>query len=262
MIKPPTVLVIFAAIAAVMLLRLLVWMGVRRLAADPFIRRGFPRARTGIALVVLAAAYFGALFGGLIQPLVEAAEVLRIDHAVNEFFAPWRKDPILLYVFLWITVLGAGPALTAVAATASGFLWIGDRVRVIAPLWVAFVGAQTTTWIGKYAIGRDRPNFFEAVTAASPSFPSGHATGSLAMFGFLAYLLARDLPRPRARLEIVFWTALLIALIGFSRIFLSLHYLTDVIGGFLVGAFWLIAGIALAERARRAPPPPSYFTQA
>jgi membrane-associated phospholipid phosphatase len=241
---------ILGVVAAAALLRLAVWLALRRIYACRAAR--FPVRRTGIVLLVLAVAYFGALFGGLIGPLIAAPAIADADRAVNEAFAAWRKEPLVLYVFLWITVLGTGPALTAVTATASAFLWVGGRGRMVVPLWVAFLGAQATTWIGKYAIGRERPPFIDSVTATAPSFPSGHATGSIAVFGFLAYLLVRERIAPRARLEIVYGLAFLVALIGFSRLVLSVHYLTDVIAGFAVGALWLVAGIALSERARHA----------
>jgi undecaprenyl-diphosphatase len=210
-----------------------------------------PQSFTGLplTLLVFAAAYIAALLGGLAEEVVEAAGVTRFDQAINAFFGPWR-EPSLVGGFLWITALGAGPALTAVAVTATGFLWADRRPGFILPLWVAFLGAQATTWAGKYAIARHRPPFIEVVSAASPSFPSGHATASMALYGFVAYALIRDLPGRPARFEVAFWTALLIATIGFSRIFLSLHYMTDVIAGFMVGGFWLLVGFALTEWQR------------
>jgi len=241
---------VIAVIALAGVLRLAVWAGIR--GGNGGAPYHFPSRRMGIALAVLAVLYFGALFGGGGRLFVEAPAIVEFDRAVNALFAGWRQEPIILYGFLWITILGAGPALTAVAATASAFLWAGGRARHIIPLWVAFIGAQATTWLGKYAIGRERPSFIEAATATAPSFPSGHATGALALFGFLAYLFAHVAPSRRARIEIVFWPALLIALIGLSRCVLSVHHPSDVIAGFAVGAFWLCAGIAHAERARRA----------
>ncbi len=70
----------------------------------------------------------------------------------------------------------------------------------------------------------------------------------MAVYGFLAFLIARTLPATRSRFEAGFWAAILIALIGFSRMILGLHYASDVAAGFLVGLFWLLAGFALAER--------------
>jgi membrane-associated phospholipid phosphatase len=96
-------------------------------------------------------------------------------------------------------------------------------------------------------IARQRPATTIDVTVLSSSFPNGHATAAMAVYGFLAYAIARALPI-RERFEVAYWTAVLILLIGLSRIYLGVHYLTDVTGGFLVGGFWLLIGFAVAER--------------
>jgi undecaprenyl-diphosphatase len=72
------------------------------------------------------------------------------------------------------------------------------------------------------------------------------------LYGFLAYAIARGL-QPlggRAQFEVVFWATLLILFIGFSRLFLGVHYLSDVLAGLLVGGFWLLVGFALSEWGR------------
>ncbi len=213
-----------------------------------------PKPFTGLplTLLVLGALYVAALLGGLTEEVLEAGAVLRFDQAVNAAFGPWRVRP-LIGILLWITALGAGPALAAVAAVATAFLWADRRPGFILPLWVAFLGAQVTTWSGKFIIARHRPDFIQAVSEASPSFPSGHATASMALYGFLAYALVRDLPGRRERFEVAFWVAVLVLAIGFSRIFLSLHYMTDVAAGFMVGAFWLLVGFAVSEWTRNRP---------
>ena len=208
-----------------------------------------------LTLFILGAFYVAALLGGLTNEVLEAGTVLQFDQAVNAAFDPWRVRP-LVGTFLWITALGAGPALTAVAFIATAFFWADRRQAFILPLWVAFLGAQATTWSGKFIISRHRPNFIQAVSEASPSFPSGHATASMALYGFLAYALVRDLLGRRKRFEVAFWVILLVLAIGFSRVFLSLHYTTDVAAGFLVGAFWLLVGFAVSEWTRNRPAPP------
>ena len=217
-------------------------------------RRLTPRPFTGLplTLMVLAAVYLVSLFGGLVQDLVEAEELVAFDRAVNDSFKPYRET-YLVDVFAWITDLGGSPALIAVALVATGFLWADRRPRFIPPLWITFAGAHATTYLGKFGFARERPEFLTEVTALTPSFPSGHATGSLAVYGFVAYAIARDLPVPalRARFELAFWTMLLIACVGFSRMFLSVHYASDVAAGFLVGGFWLLVGFAVYEYLRQ-----------
>jgi len=237
------------------------WARVRPLQA--WLRLRHPRAHSVLAarlrpksftslpltLLGLGGLYVAVLLGGLTGEVLEAGAILRFDQAVNAAFRPWRVQP-LLSALLWITALGAGPALTAVAAVATAFLWADRRQAFILPLWVAFLGAQATTWSGKFAIARHSPDFIQAVSETSPSFSSGHATASMALYGFLAYALARELPGRRERFEIAFWVAVLILAIGFSRIFLSLHYTSDVMAGFMVGTFWLLVGFAMNEWTR------------
>ena len=208
-----------------------------------------------LTLLVSGAVYVAALLGGLTREVLEAGAVVQFDQAVNAAFDPWRAQP-LVGAFLWITALGAGPALTAVAFVATAFLWADRRRTFIVPLWVVFLGAQATTWSGKFIIARHRPDFIQAVREASPSFPSGHATASMALYGFLAYALVRDRSDRRECFEVTFWVAVLVLAIGFSRVFLSLHYTTDVAAGFLVGAFWLLAGFVVSEWTRNRPAPP------
>jgi undecaprenyl-diphosphatase len=86
------------------------------------------------------------------------------------------------------------------------------------------------------------------------SFPSGHATIAVAFYGFLAFLAMRGTKRWEKSVNICFAGIAVVLLIGFSRLYLGVHYLSDVWAGYLVGALWLIAGISMCEwlRTRRA----------
>ncbi len=217
---------------------------------------GFVRARlntrafTGLPLTLLcvAAFYIVALLGGIVEELVEADEMIALDTRVNAAFSDYRSAD-LVSVFAKVTDLGSFTTLLAVALVSTGFLWAHASGRLIIPLWLTVVGAQLTTTAGKYGFDRARPEFLTSVTAITPSFPSGHST-AMAVYGFIAYAIARDLASRRARFEVAYWTAVLIALVGFSRVFLSVHYLSDVAAGFLVGGFWLLLGFTVAEYRR------------
>lgn len=216
-------------------------------------RRLTPTRFAGLPLTLfaLAAIYLASLFGGLVEDVLEAEEIEHIDKAIFTLVAPFR-NPMLVAVFRWITEFGAMPALTAVAIVSTGFLWADRRPQYIAPVWLTVIGSQATTWGGKFIVHRPRPDFVLDVFAYSPSFPSAHTTGAVAVYGIVAYALLRDLPTNRARYEVAFWSCVLIALVSMSRVFLSVHYPTDVAAGLLVGVFWLLAGVALAETTRTA----------
>ena len=207
-----------------------------------------PQQSTGLplTLMMVAALYLVALFSGLTEDILEAEGTIYVDNLVNAAFAPWRVEP-LVSGFLWITALGSSPSVVSAVIIATGFLWSQWRYHVIVALWVTCLGALATTSVGKLLIGRHRPEIELDVTVVTSSFPSGHATAAVAVYGFLAYAIARVLPNIRERFEVAYWSAILILLIGLSRIFLGVHFLTDVIGGLLVGGFWLLIGFTIAE---------------
>ena len=145
----------------------------------------------------------------------------------------------------WISQIGTGAAGAIVCLAVSGALWSGGRTRWIIPIWIAFAGAQITTWPLKFITARQRPDFLDGITAASPSFPSAHATVSMAVYGVVALAIADGAEQGRA--VVVAVAAALILSISFSRLLLSLHYLTDVIAGATVGLFWVLIAAQVAR---------------
>lgn len=155
--------------------------------------------------------------------------------AVSRVGSPWA-----------MTLLGIAGAL--LLATMEEWAVLGG--------WVAAFGGANVLdrWL-KLVVHRPRPSYATAILDHSTwSFPSGHAMGALVGFGMLAYVLLRFADATR-RTRVVVWTgaAFLITLIGASRVYMGVHYLSDVIGGYAVGAAWLalcIWGIELADRTR------------
>ena len=210
------------------------------------------RSATGLplTLMILGALYLAALFSGLTEDILEANGIIHIDKLVNAELSHWQVEP-LISIFLWLTALGSSATLVSAVVIATGFLWSQRRIYMIVPVWVTFCGALATTSVGKLLIGRQRPEMTIDVTVASSSFPSGHATSAMAVYGFLAYTIAGVLPSVRERFEVAYWAAVLILLVGLSRIVLGVHFLTDVIGGFMVGGIWLLVGFSIAEWNQR-----------
>lgn len=225
------------------------WLASRWPRSYRFVARRLDARSPGglpLTLGVAAAFYIAALAGGLVEEVLEADELLVFDRAVNVYMDAFRAEPFVT-IFAWITTLGGSATLIAVTLVGTAFLWAYRRWHCILPMWVTVVGAQATTYLGKFALGRERPEFLTAVTAVTPSFPSGHTTGAVAVYGFIAYLVARDLPRRREQFEVVYWTMVLVGAVGFSRVYLSVHYASDVLAGVLVGGFWLLVGVMLAQ---------------
>ncbi|MCK5770299.1 phosphatase PAP2 family protein [Algiphilus sp.] len=279
-----TLIALLLVVVLVIALRLAVWRGLRlasrlfgkaAVAVDEVrgrediaglwarLRSSFPKTTgflharvtlrrfTGLplTLVVIAAVYIAGLLGGLVEELMEAEELVHLDEAIHQGIGAISTDG-MVFVFSWITDLGGSAALIAVTLVTTGLLWAHGRAYMVAPLWLTVLGSQLTTLAGKYALARPRPEFAADVAAFTPSFPSGHATSAMAVYGFIACVIARDFATTRQRFEIVYWTAVLIGLIGFSRMLLGVHYASDVAAGFLVGGFWLLVGFAVAEHKR------------
>ena len=175
----------------------------------------------------------------------------------DQTFADWlherASDPLTEF-FEAVTTLGNGVVLAGVAAIAALLLLRAGHRRESLLVVLAFVGAEIVSYSLKLGFRRDRPFFTDPLaTERTFSFPSGHSTVSLAVYGALAVILARHV-RGRAKLLVLAAAAVLVGLIGFSRLYLGVHFLTDVLAGFAAGTAWL-AGCVLAldlhQRLRR-----------
>src|SRR5712691_5182020 len=150
-------------------------------------------------------------------------------------------------VMLVMNALGSGPAV--VGATLIGIVWWwrrGDRDRVLVLTTLAIV-TQIIDAVFKMALHRVRPEPLHAVTRLYvASFPSGHAMNVLAMYGLLAVLIARDHPKLRRAL-LIFVAALAVG-VGVARVYLGLHWPTDVLAGYCAGLLLLSIAVFWLER--------------
>jgi undecaprenyl-diphosphatase len=103
----------------------------------------------------------------------------------------------------------------------------------------------------KYFFGRPRPDVPLLFEAEGLSFPSGHALFSITFYGLLVYLIYKGIKNATLRWSLIIFLVVLILLIGFSRVYLRVHYATDVIAGFAVGFMWLAFAIWLLNRMER-----------
>lgn len=154
---------------------------------------------------------------------------------------------------LAITQFGNFATLLAVVVGVALALILRRRWLELGAWLLATAGNGLLNRSLKLTFERARPLFEHGlVIEPSYSFPSGHASGSLAVYGMLTWLLLHRLPAP-ARLPLVIATASLVLLIGFSRVLLQVHYFSDVIAGFASATAWLSLSVVAAERLRRRP---------
>jgi membrane protein DedA with SNARE-associated domain/membrane-associated phospholipid phosphatase len=212
-----------------------------RFARDSF--RGLPATVLALAFV-----YVVALFGGIIEDIISSDPIVTADLHIAHLLALFR-NPILTKVFFWVTVLGRWEVITVLTLSLIVSLWLLNHRRYILPLLADILGSDAFTELGKLLFHRPRP-LSAVYIERSFSFPSGHATIAVAFYGFLTYIVMREAKRWEAKVNICFAGIALTLLIGFSRLYLGVHYLSDVWAGYLVGALWLIAGISMCEWQR------------
>lgn len=173
-------------------------------------------------------------------------KVIYFDQACQQIAAGLRY-PMAVDFFRVLTYLGSPYAFIAVSLLVSIWL-LGKRMarEVLVLNLVLFVSGRLNNYLKNF-FGRERPEGEMLTYAAGFSFPSGHAMIATAFYGFLAYLAWKHLPKNTGNTVLVLMI-LVIVLIGLSRVYLNVHYMSDVIAGFIGGGVLLAAGIACNER--------------
>jgi membrane-associated phospholipid phosphatase len=203
----------------------------------------------GLLLLALSVWAFAAI----------ADEMADGETAYDQTLADWlhaRASEPLTELFEAVTTLGNGLVLAGVAGIAAYLLLRRGNRREGLLVVLAFVGAEILSYSLKLGFRRDRPFFTDPLATENTfSFPSGHSTVSLAVYGALAVVLARHV-RGRAKVACLGAAVVLVSLIGFSRLYLGVHFLTDVLAGFAAGIAWLAACVVTLDlhqrlRARR-----------
>jgi membrane protein DedA with SNARE-associated domain/membrane-associated phospholipid phosphatase len=201
-----------------------------------------------LTILVLAFVYVLSLFAGVVEDLITSDSIIAADIRISNLFFALRTDT-LTRVFTWITLLGKSQVILFFIVTTAALLWLWRKKFLILPLFIASCGSEAFTYLGKLVLHRSRPAM--AIYAEhSFSFPSGHATIAVAFYGFVAYILMRLAQRWNTAVNIFFVAILLITAIGLSRVYLGVHYLSDVWSGYLVGAMWVIIAISFSEWLR------------
>lgn len=155
------------------------------------------------------------------------------------------------YAFIGISELGSIVTIIGFTLCIALILYIRHRYAEIMGLGIAVVGSAATMYILKHVVQRARPGqFYQAYTETGYSFPSGHATDAAALYGFAAYLILLLAPEKYRRLGAIFCGFIILA-IGFSRLYLGVHYFSDVIAGFIVGGFFVWLGIRCISFVRK-----------
>lgn len=161
------------------------------------------------------------------------------------------RSPAFISFFTLLTTLGntfVVGAITLISALALSLFAFRGKALAFG-LLVAVGGAALTEVILKDLIARARPSG-ALIIESSFSFPSGHASVSTALYGFLAVCLWHLVPHRTYKILAVSALTLLALLIGFSRIYLGVHYPSDVIAGYGIGALWILLALGATHTIR------------
>jgi undecaprenyl-diphosphatase len=176
----------------------------------------------------------------------------QFDHSMMLWFRSF-ENPATSFVMRAISFSGSMPFVTIVMALVAVWAFRQKAGRIGAVLLSVALAAAVLSVLLKLVFQRPRPDLFlEIVQPASFSFPSGHTMGSTAAYGLAVFVVAWL--RPSLRTPLYVLTPLLVLLIGISRVFLGVHWPTDVLAGFAAGVLMVVIG-KLALGPVNCPPP-------
>ena len=205
-------------------------------------------ATFGIILVAGAALALGGTYVfAELAGHVTSGKTQRFDEAVLRWIHEHRIESFEP-VMLEITFLGTGSVVITMVSVAALFLWLTRHKYSAILLLISTVGGILLNTLLKVGFGRPRPRIFDWGTdVVSWSFPSGHAMSSAVVYGTVAYLAARLQKKRWHRVLTFVVAAVLIGLISASRLYLGVHYPSDVIAGVIIGLAWAAFCMALLE---------------
>lgn len=209
-----------------------------------------PTKRFGVRVTLwaLALTLVGIPFGFLLDQVVRNGPLVKVDTwAANHLHELVRHSRVVVVGLEVISFLGT-PLWFYIVCIPVGIVLFrrGRRMLVVFLVTTTFLGGLVDT-IVKNVVNRDRPSLENPIaTAFGHSFPSGHSMMSLVTYGTLVLIFMPVIPKERHRLAIGGVIAISLA-VGFSRLALGVHYISDVLGGYILGAAWLAACTAAFE---------------
>jgi undecaprenyl-diphosphatase len=242
-------------------LRLFAWVRRRFPRIVGWLRRRLaPTRPTGFPLTfaIAVGGFCGWGFGVVVQDVTANEESVRWDPRVESWILSHREQAVTTAMKA-LTWLGSAAVLIPVIVLVGGwFAWTRRDWKPFVKLAVALGGVLAAYDIAKPVVARARPPAADRIVGALSrwSFPSGHAAQAVAVWATLALILAAG--RSVRQKGLILLVALLIVLVvGASRIYLGVHWLTDVLGGYALGGAWvcLVAAGSLAWTARRTASP-------
>ncbi len=202
-----------------------------------------------VMIVIMLVAAF--VFFGIAEDMLEGDPSFAADKAVYGLMRSLRTPAGDTWLIA-VTELGDSIVVTTMGVVVAAWLACRRTWRALLYWSLAIAGGSLLNTAIKVALHRARPTDLYHSGWDAFSFPSGHSTTNAVLYGFLAVLIGRELPK-RLHLPLAWAAALLVALIAFSRLYLGAHWLSDVAGGLTFGSLWVgILAVLYVHRPARA----------
>ncbi|MDF2937934.1 MAG: rane-associated phospholipid phosphatase [Paenibacillaceae bacterium] len=195
-----------------------------------------------------AAALTAAFIFAAIAALIRLQTFPGLDEKIAARVQEW-ESPLLTSGMTFLSWMGSGLPLVLLTAVIMGLLYrmLGFRREIGLIAFTALGSALLNTGL-KHLFRRPRPEVYRLAEAAGFSFPSGHSMAAFSLYGLLALLLWPHLRGKPGKTVLLAAAALLILAIGLSRIYLGVHYPSDVLGGYAASGCWIAAVLALYRK--------------
>ncbi len=164
-------------------------------------------------------------------------EIMKGDVIGYQFVSNYLIKDNVTPIMKGITWCGSAICLILVSFL-SFFIFKNKKTSIF--VWINLISITILNQVLKFILHRPRPTDFRIIEESGYSFPSGHSMASMAFYGFLIYLIYKNVKNTYLKWGLITLLSVLIALIGLSRIYLGVHYTSDVIAGFLVSVSYLI----------------------
>lgn len=194
-----------------------------------------------LSSLVLLASFF------IVASSVDSGITNTVDIQVVQWFQQYRH-PLLTKIMLFFSFIGDTVPVTVISVLVMFILFRIFHQRIELFLFsLVLIGSTISTILLKSYYQRERPQLDMLVMEEGFSFPSGHSMAALSLYGIVTFLLWRHVSNVSGRNILLLSSIILIIIIGISRMYLGVHYPSDVIGAYLFSSFWLLFSIAIFQ---------------
>jgi membrane-associated phospholipid phosphatase len=202
----------------------------------------------GLPLTILIISIISNIFllFDFTEDTINSKEFIAIDSYVAGYLYKYRSEPLAGALY-FISGICDTSSVAIIGAIFCIYFLVAKKFHLAIGILISLLGSGLSIYLGKNIFEIDRPRQYAYHHENYFSFPSGHSTIAVAFYGLLFYFLLRHFTSVKARIKVFISAFIFCMLIGFSRIYLSVHYLSDVLAGYMLGLIWLLLSISIIE---------------